>query len=104
MHSAVFIEKIRALLGLPPDQYLLVGFDEVGFFHLIHSLFGFDDSSDLLGPFNDFFGIVRKFCKRPHFFPIIVGRSEGISIRNHVDVVSKILLKFIPLSTLDQAS
>jgi hypothetical protein len=31
-------------------------------------LFGFDDSSDLLGPFNDFFGIVRKFCKRPHFF------------------------------------
>jgi len=104
MHSAVFIEKIRALLGLPPDQYLLVGFDEVGVFHLIHSLFGFDDSSDLLGPFNDFFGIVRKFCKRPHFFPIIVGRSEGISIRNHVDVVSKILLKFIPLSTLDQAS
>ncbi|KAK4528681.1 hypothetical protein GAYE_SCF63G6626 [Galdieria yellowstonensis] len=104
MRSAVFIEKIRALLGMPPDQYLLVGFDEVGVLHLIHSFFGFDDSSDRLGPFNDFFGNVRKLCKRPHFFPIVVERSEGMSIRDHVGDVSKILLKFIPLFPLDQTS
>jgi len=102
--STVFIEKTRALLGMLPDQYLLVGFDEVGVLHARHKFFDLDDSSGRVGSFNDFFVIVCKFCKRPHFFPIVVGRSEGMSIRNHVGEVSKILLKFIPLSPLDQAS
>ena len=72
--------------------------------HSRHKFFDLDDSSGRVGPFNDFFVIVCKLCKRPHFFPIVVGRSEGMSIRNHVGEVSKILLKFVPLSPLDQAS
>jgi len=72
--------------------------------HSRHEFFVLDDSSGRVGPFNDFFVIVCKLCKRPHFFLIVVGRSEGMSIRNHVGEVSKILLKFIPLSPLDQAS
>ncbi|KAK4522387.1 hypothetical protein GAYE_HTGSCF06PCTG21G0269 [Galdieria yellowstonensis] len=63
MRSAVFIEKIRALLGMQPDQYLHVGFDEVGVLHSRHKFFDLEDSSGRLGPFNDFFGIVRKFCR-----------------------------------------
>ncbi|KAK4527949.1 hypothetical protein GAYE_SCF47G5883 [Galdieria yellowstonensis] len=77
MRSTAFTEKIRAILGLTSDQYLVVGFNEVGVLHLIHSFFGFDDSSDRLGTFDDFFEICNA---------------------------SKILLKLVPLSPLDQAS
>jgi hypothetical protein len=38
------------------------------------------------------------------FFPIIVGKCEGLNVENYSGNVSKILLKFIPLSPLDQAS
>jgi len=38
------------------------------------------------------------------FFPIIVGKCEGLNVENYSGNVSKILLKFITLSPLDQAS
>jgi len=104
MLSTAFTEKIRAILGLTSDQYLVVGFDEVGVLYSVHEFFDLDNFRGRIRPYDDFFGIVRKLCELPHFFSNIVGRSEGMSIRNYLGNVSKIVLKLVPLSPLDQAS
>jgi len=104
MLSTAFIEKIRAILGLTSDQYLVVGFDEVGVLDSVHKFFDVDNFRGRIGPYDNFFGIVRRLCELPHFFPIIVGKCEGLNVRNYLGNASKILLKLVPLSPLDQAS
>ncbi|KAK4528997.1 hypothetical protein GAYE_SCF68G6947 [Galdieria yellowstonensis] len=102
--STVFIEKIRTILRMPPDQYLLVGFDEVGVLDDVADFFDLKNRLGRVRPYNDFFGIVRELCELPHFFPIVVGKSEGLNVEKYVTSVSRVLLKFIPLAPLDQAS
>ncbi|KAK4527358.1 hypothetical protein GAYE_SCF39G5280 [Galdieria yellowstonensis] len=70
MRSTVFIEKIRAILGMPPDQYLIVGFDQVGVLDSVHEFFDLDDFNGRARPYSDFFGIVRELCELPRFFPL----------------------------------
>jgi len=104
MRSTVFIEKIRAILGMPPDHFLIVGFDQVGVLDSVHRFFDLDDFNGRVLPHNDFFGIVRELCELPHSFPIVVGKSEGLNVQNYLRTISNSLLKFIPLSQLDRAS
>ncbi|KAK4522766.1 hypothetical protein GAYE_PCTG30G0656 [Galdieria yellowstonensis] len=49
-----------AILRITSDQYLLVGFDEEGVFHLRQRSFDPDDSDGRFRPYNDLFGIVRE--------------------------------------------
>ncbi|KAK4528556.1 hypothetical protein GAYE_SCF61G6500 [Galdieria yellowstonensis] len=87
MLPTAFIEKIRAILGLTSDQYLVVGFDEVGVLDSVHEFFDVDNFRGRIGPYDNFFGI-----------------CEGLNVRNYLGNAPKILLKLVPLSPLDQAS
>jgi hypothetical protein len=48
MRSTVFIEKIGAIIGIPSDQYPIVGFYEVGVLDSRHQLFDLDDFRGLV--------------------------------------------------------
>jgi len=68
MLSTAFIENFRAILGLTSDQYLVVGFDDVGVLDSVHEFFDLDDFNGRARPYSDFFGIVRELCELPRFF------------------------------------
>eukprot|EP00871_Galdieria_phlegrea_P003163 jgi/Galph1/3848/GphlegSOOS_G2535.1 len=101
----VLLDKIRSILTIPKHQFLLITFDEVGALENKTERFDFDKTSDgRVRPYNDFFGILRELCEQENLFFIVVGKSKGLSIQNHVSSVSKVLLHFISLSPLDSPS
>ncbi|GJD11040.1 hypothetical protein Gasu2_51970 [Galdieria sulphuraria] len=98
-------KKIRSILNIPSDQYLLLAFDEVGVLDESLDEFHFKRTNDgRVRPYNDFFGIISQLCKEPDLFFIVVGKSEGLNIYNYVASVSRVQLVFIPLSPLEKHS
>ncbi|GJQ15276.1 hypothetical protein GpartN1_g7067.t1 [Galdieria partita] len=99
------IKKIREVLNLRTDQFLLVAFDEVGVLDESYGEFDFERTQDgKVFPYNDFVGIIRGLCKEDNVFFIVVGKSEGLNIRNYAISVSRVELTFIPLSPLEKDS
>ncbi|GJD09425.1 hypothetical protein Gasu2_36810 [Galdieria sulphuraria] len=104
-YPSFLIPELRKTLGIPSDQYLLVAFDEVGVFDTKATFFELEkNDKGVVRPYNDFFGIISQLCKEPDLFFIVVGKSKGLSIKNDVSSVSKVILHFIPLSPLDASS
>ncbi|EME25873.1 archaeal ATPase, partial [Galdieria sulphuraria] len=105
LRSDALVQKIRSILNIPSDQYLLVAFDEVGVFDTKGTFFELEkNDKGVVRPYNDFFGIIRELCKEPDLFFIVVGKSEGLNIYNYVASVSRVQLVFIPLSPLEKHS
>ncbi|GJQ12874.1 hypothetical protein GpartN1_g4665.t1 [Galdieria partita] len=99
------IKKIREVLNMRTDQFLLVAFDEVGVLDTRGQYFDLEVNDEgRVRPYNDFFGIVRGLCKQDNVFFIVVGKSKGLSIKNDTASVSKVLLHFISLSPLNWSS
>ncbi|EME28382.1 archaeal ATPase [Galdieria sulphuraria] len=99
------VQKIREILNIPSDQYLLVAFDEVGVLDKKRNEFQLKkNNKGRVRPYNDFFGIISQLCKEPDLFFIVVGKSEGLNIYNYVASVSRVQLVFIPLSPLEKQS
>ncbi|GJD09465.1 hypothetical protein Gasu2_37170 [Galdieria sulphuraria] len=99
------VRKLRSILNIPSDQYLLLAIDEVGVFDTKATLFELEkNDKGVVRPYNDFFGIISQLCKEPDLFFIVVGKSKGLSIKNYVSSVSKVILHFISLSPLDASS
>ncbi|EME25766.1 archaeal ATPase [Galdieria sulphuraria] len=100
------VQKIREILNIPSDQYLLLAFDEVGVLDTKGTLFELEkNDKGVVRPYNDFFGIISQLCKEPDLFFIVVGKSKGLSIKNDVAFgLSRVILHFIPLSPLDASS
>ncbi|EME30905.1 archaeal ATPase [Galdieria sulphuraria] len=105
LRTDALVQKIRSILNIPSDQYLLLAFDEVGVLDESLDEFHFKRTNDgRVRPYNDFFGIIRELCKEPDLFFIVVGKSEGLNIYNYVASVSRVQLVFIPLSPLENHS
>ncbi|GJQ14484.1 hypothetical protein GpartN1_g6275.t1 [Galdieria partita] len=98
------LPELRKILGISSDQFLLVAFDEVGVLDTRGQYFDLEVNDGRVRPYNDFFGIVRGLCKEDNVFFIVVGKSKGLSIKNYVASVSKVLLHFISLSPLSWSS
>ncbi|GJD12473.1 hypothetical protein Gasu2_65540 [Galdieria sulphuraria] len=104
-YPSFLIPELRKTLGIPSDQYLLLAIDEVGVFDTKATLFELEkNDKGVVRPYNDFFGIISQLCKEPDLFFIVVGKSKGLSIKNYVSSVSKVILHFISLSPLDASS
>eukprot|EP00871_Galdieria_phlegrea_P003945 jgi/Galph1/4551/GphlegSOOS_G3206.1 len=96
-------KKIRTLLNIPKEQFLLISFDEVGALEGKTDRFDFDMHPVAgIRPYIEFFGIIRELCKQENLFFIVAGRSRGSSIQNHVCSVSSVVLKLIPLAPLEK--
>ncbi|GJQ12986.1 hypothetical protein GpartN1_g4777.t1 [Galdieria partita] len=105
LRTDVLIKKIREVLSMRTDQFLLVAFDEVGVLDESDEEFHFKRTPDgRVRPYNDFFRILWELCLEDNVFFIVVGKSEGLSIKNYVASVSKVLLHFISLSPLNSSS
>ncbi|GJD11812.1 hypothetical protein Gasu2_59370 [Galdieria sulphuraria] len=105
LRTDALVQKIRSILNIPSDQYLLLAFDEVGVLDESLDEFHFKRTNDgRVRPYNDFFGIISQLCKEPDLFFIVVGKSEGLNIYNYVASVSRVQLVFIPLSPLEKHS
>lgn len=103
LRTEVFVEKIRSVLGISPDRYLLFSFDEVGFLKLLVDTFSLQDTSHYqLAIYHDFFRIIRELCVQPCLFLMVAGRCQGISIKYYVSSIVE--LRLIPLSPLEQNS
>ncbi|GJQ09300.1 hypothetical protein GpartN1_g1091.t1 [Galdieria partita] len=99
------VKKIRTILNMLTDQFLLVAFDEVGVLDESYGDFDFETTQDeKVFPYNDFVGIIHGLCKEDNVFFIVVGKSEGLSIHNYAASVSRVELTFIPLSPLEKHS
>ncbi|EME29437.1 archaeal ATPase [Galdieria sulphuraria] len=100
------VRKLRSILNIPSDQYLLIAFDEVGVFDTKATFFELEkNDKGVVRPYNDFFGIISQLCEEPDLFFIVVGKSKGLSIKNDVAFgLSRVILHFIPLSPLDASS
>ncbi|EME25881.1 archaeal ATPase, partial [Galdieria sulphuraria] len=104
-YPSFLIPELRKTLGIPPDQFLLVAFDEVGVFDTKATFFELEkNDKGVVRPYNDFFGIISQLCEEPDLFFIVVGKSEGLNIYNYVASVSRVQLVFIPLSPLEKHS
>eukprot|EP00871_Galdieria_phlegrea_P001137 jgi/Galph1/2023/GphlegSOOS_G726.1 len=96
-------KKIRSLLNIPKEQFLLISFDEVGALEGKTDRFDFDMHPVAgIRPYIEFFGIIRELCKQENLFFIVAGRSRGSSVQNHVCSVSSVVLKLIPLAPLEK--
>ncbi|EME26167.1 archaeal ATPase, partial [Galdieria sulphuraria] len=105
MEPSNLVPLLRDILRIPSDQYLLLAFDEVGVLDTNGILFELEkNDKGVIRPYNDFFGIISQLCKEPDLFFIVVGKSKGLSIKNDVSSVSKVILHFIFLSPLDASS
>ncbi|EME30906.1 archaeal ATPase [Galdieria sulphuraria] len=106
LRSDALVQKIRSILNIPSDQYLLLAFDEVGVFDTKGTFFELEkNDKGVVRPYNDFFGIISQLCEEPDLFFIVVGKSKGLSIKNDVAFgLSRVILHFIPLSPLDASS
>ncbi|EME29530.1 archaeal ATPase [Galdieria sulphuraria] len=106
LRSDALVQKIRSILDIPSDQYLLLAFDEVGVFDTKGTFFELEkNDKGVVRPYNDFFGIISHLCEEPDLFFIVVGKSKGLSIKNDVAFgLSRVILHFISLSPLDASS
>ncbi|GJQ14911.1 hypothetical protein GpartN1_g6702.t1 [Galdieria partita] len=105
LRTTVLVKRIREVLNMRTDQFLLVAFDEVGVLDTRGQYFDLEVNDEgRVRPYNDFFGIVRGLCKQDNVFFIVVGKSKGLSIKNYTASVSKVLLHFISLSPLNWSS
>ncbi|GJQ15115.1 hypothetical protein GpartN1_g6906.t1 [Galdieria partita] len=105
MEALNLVTLLRDILNMRTDQFLLVAFDEVGVLDESDDEFHFKRTPDgRVRPYNDFFRILWELCLEDNVFFIVVGKSEGLSIKNYVASVSKVLLHFISLSPLNSSS
>eukprot|EP00871_Galdieria_phlegrea_P002866 jgi/Galph1/3580/GphlegSOOS_G2202.1 len=96
---------IDGILNIPSSQYLFLAFDEIGTLEAKTNKYDFG-THPVVGvrPYNNFFGIIRELCEQDNLFFLVVGKSNGLSIQNYATSVSRVLLRFIPLSPLDSPS
>ncbi|GJQ14793.1 hypothetical protein GpartN1_g6584.t1 [Galdieria partita] len=105
MEPSNLVALLRDKLNIPTNQYLLVVFDEIGALDESYGEFDFERTQDgEVFPYNDFFDIVRRLCKQDNVFFIVVGKSEGLRIKNSVTVGPRVLLHFISLSPLSSSN
>ncbi|GJQ12480.1 hypothetical protein GpartN1_g4271.t1 [Galdieria partita] len=105
LRTTVLVKRIREVLNMRSNQFLLVAFDEVGVLDESYGDFDFETTQDgRVFPYNDFFGIIRGLCKQHNVFFIVVGKSEGLNIHNNAISVSRVELTFTPLSPLEKHS
>ncbi|GJD07591.1 hypothetical protein Gasu2_19420 [Galdieria sulphuraria] len=106
LRTDALVQKIRSILNIPSDQYLLLAFDEVGVFDTKGTFFELEkNDKGVVRPYNDFIGIISQLCEEPDLFFIVIGKSKGLSIKNDVAFgLSRVILHFIPLSPLDASS
>ncbi|EME25901.1 archaeal ATPase, partial [Galdieria sulphuraria] len=106
LRTDALVQKIRSILNIPSDQYLLLAFDEVGVFDTKGTFFELEkNDKGVVRPYNDFIGIISQLCEEPDLFFIVIGKSKGLSIKNYVAFgLSRVILHFIPLSPLDASS
>ncbi|GJQ09013.1 hypothetical protein GpartN1_g804.t1 [Galdieria partita] len=105
MEPSNLVALLRDKLNIPTNQYLLVVFDEIGALDESYGEFDFERTQDgEVFPCNDFFGIVRRLCKQDNLFVIVVGKSEGLRIKNSVAFEPRVLLHFISLSPLSSSN
>ncbi|EME25977.1 archaeal ATPase [Galdieria sulphuraria] len=79
LRTDALVQKIRSILNIPSDQYLLLAFDEVGVFDTKGTFFELEkNDKGVVRPYNDFFGIISQLCKEPDLFFIVVGKSKGL--------------------------
>ncbi|EME25736.1 archaeal ATPase, partial [Galdieria sulphuraria] len=106
LRTDALVQKIRSILNIPSDQYLLLAFDEVGVFDTKGTFFELEkNDKGVVRPYNDFIGIISQLCEEPDLFFIVVGKSKGLSINNDVAFgLSRVILHFISLSPLDASS
>ncbi|GJQ09616.1 hypothetical protein GpartN1_g5874.t1 [Galdieria partita] len=104
MEALNLVTLLRDILNMRTDQFLLVAFDEVGVLDTRGQYFDLEVNDGRIRPYNDFFGILWELCLEDNVFFIVVGKSKGLSIKNYVASVSKVLLHFISLSPLNSSS
>ncbi|GJD11381.1 hypothetical protein Gasu2_55210 [Galdieria sulphuraria] len=106
LRTDALVQKIRSILNIPSDQYLLLAFDEVGVFDTKGTFFELEkNDKGVVRPYNDFIGIISQLCEEPDLFFIVIGKSKGLSIKNYVAFgPSRVILHVIPLSPLDASS
>ncbi|GJQ15889.1 hypothetical protein GpartN1_g7680.t1 [Galdieria partita] len=105
LRTTVLVKRIREVLNMRTDQFLLVAFDEVGVLDTRGKFFDLEVNDEgRVRPYNDFFGILWGLCLEDNVFFIVVGKSEGLSIHNYAASVSRVELTFIPLSPLEKDS
>ncbi|GJQ13829.1 hypothetical protein GpartN1_g5620.t1 [Galdieria partita] len=104
MEALNLVTLLRDILNMRTDQFLLVAFDEVGVLDTRGQYFDLEVNDGRVRPYNDFFGILWELCLEDNVFFIVVGKSKGLSIKNYVASVSKVLLHFISLSPLNWSS
>ncbi|GJQ15544.1 hypothetical protein GpartN1_g7335.t1 [Galdieria partita] len=105
LRTTVLVKRIREVLNMRTDQFLLVAFDEVGVLDESYDEFHLKRTPDgRVRPYNDFFRILWELCLEDNVFFIVVGKSEGLNIRNYAISVSRVELTFIPLSPLEKHS
>eukprot|EP00871_Galdieria_phlegrea_P002672 jgi/Galph1/3405/GphlegSOOS_G2110.1 len=96
---------LRSILNIPASLYLVLAFDEIGALEAKANKYDFDIHPFVgVQPHSDFFGIIRELCQQDNLFFLVVGKSNGLNIRNNYSSVSSVLLEFIPLSPLDSPS
>ncbi|GJQ11285.1 hypothetical protein GpartN1_g3076.t1 [Galdieria partita] len=105
LRTTVLVKRIREVLNMRINQFLLVAFDEVGVLDSRGNFFDLEVNDEgRVRSYYDFFGTVRRLCKQDNVFFIVVGKSKGLSIKNYTASVSKVLLHFISLSPLNSSS
>eukprot|EP00871_Galdieria_phlegrea_P000496 jgi/Galph1/1447/GphlegSOOS_G19.1 len=91
-------KKIRTLLNIPKEQFLLISFDEVGALEGKTDRFDFDMHPVAgIRPYIEFFGIIRELCKQENLFFIVVGEAEVQPYRT-----TCVLSQLIPLAPLEK--
>ncbi|GJQ15192.1 hypothetical protein GpartN1_g6983.t1 [Galdieria partita] len=105
LRTDMLIEKIREVLNMLTEQFLLVAFDEVGVLGTRERFFDLEVSDEgKVFPYNDFFRILWELCLEDNLFFIVVGKSKGLRIKNSVAFGPRVLLHFISLSPLNSSS
>ncbi|GJQ10019.1 hypothetical protein GpartN1_g1810.t1 [Galdieria partita] len=104
MESLNLVTLLRDILNLRTDQFLLVAFDEIGMLDSRGQYFDLEVNDGRVRSYNDFFRILWELCLEDNVFFIVVGKSEGLNIRNYAISVSRVELTFIPLSPLEKHS
>ncbi|GJQ11286.1 hypothetical protein GpartN1_g3077.t1 [Galdieria partita] len=104
IYPQFLLPELRKILGISSDQFLLVAFDEIGMLDSRGQYFDLEVNDGRVRPYNDFFRILWELCLEDNVFFIVVGKSEGLNIRNYAISVSRVELTFIPLSPLEKHS
>ncbi|GJQ14872.1 hypothetical protein GpartN1_g6663.t1 [Galdieria partita] len=105
LYPEFLLPELRKILGISSEQFLLVAFDEIGALDESYGSFDLERTQDgEVFPYKDFFRILWELCLEDNLFFIVVGKSEGLRIKNSAAFGPRVLLHFISLSPLNSSS